>query len=51
MRMDDKTEIMLTLSCGIAGSAGGDTFRTCIATPTRLCMAKFAGRNTVRSIA
>lgn len=52
MRMDDKTEIMLTLSCGIAGSAGGDTFQDLYRHADKaMYMAKFAGRNTVRSIA
>jgi diguanylate cyclase (GGDEF)-like protein len=50
--MDGKTQIMLTLSCGIASSRTADTFQDLYRHADKaLYMAKFAGRNTVRSIA
>jgi diguanylate cyclase (GGDEF)-like protein len=50
--MDTKTDIMLSLSCGIAGSSHAGTFQDIYRDADKaLYMAKFAGRNTVRSIA
>jgi diguanylate cyclase (GGDEF)-like protein len=52
LAMDTKTDIMLSLSCGIAGSSDADSFQDIYREADKaLYMAKFAGRNTVRSIA
>ncbi|MDE1918350.1 MAG: sensor domain-containing diguanylate cyclase [Sphingomonadales bacterium] len=50
--MDDKTDIMLSLSCGIAQSSATASFHELYHRADKaLYMAKFAGRNTVRAIA
>lgn len=52
LTVDEKTEIMLSISCGVASSRSGRTYGELARQADRaLYLAKASGRNTVRSVA